>query len=110
MEQETVTKLGSSYCSPFAPLEAQLLPFLKNLASLRNLFFLQLGILKEFLTELTKILIKSVLYFFVLHLVHTLLYLKKIKQFKYLFLFCFIHADNSFSLEMLYIFPLSQWN
>ena len=38
MEQGTVIELGGFYCSPFGPPEAQLLPFLKNSASLGNIF------------------------------------------------------------------------
>lgn len=54
MEQGTVFKLGGIYSSPMGPPEALLLSFLKNLASLRNLFLLKLGILEEFLIELKK--------------------------------------------------------
>lgn len=49
MEQGTVTKLSGFYCSLFGLPEEQLLPFLKHVAFLRNLFLLQLVILKEVL-------------------------------------------------------------
>jgi len=38
MEQGTVIELDGFYCSPFGPPEAQLLHFLKNSASLGNIF------------------------------------------------------------------------
>lgn len=88
MEQGTVFKLGGIYSSPMGPPEALLLSFLKNLASLRNLFLLKLGILEEFLIELKK---------------HIFLFAScscspVFEKKKYLFLFCYIHVDNSFSL------------